>query len=394
MEVLTRHAFNNPSSTTSRKALRCLANAMLLKPATRQTFVDLKYESKACDLLKNDNRDDEFLVSRIIFLTTYDTSIDIEALIDRHHLAENITENLARHSTHYGEKKNKVQADPMEDMALIETLKLLFNISHFCPQRCQAFTPAIPYILSILRQRQITPHKPLEAPFGPLINSLINLDLKDAEAMHALFPKNNPRIHSERFIEVLDLAIQSYKEDELDHQVSPLLTLMHKIYDLAPVDVKIYMNSLILPNDDDRKQPLGRTETLSSRLLRLSTCPVAPQLREGISSLLFEMSGKDAQKFVQNVGYGYASGFLFQHKVPVPDKALDTWSTSGNGGKSSSSLHGKQINPITGQDIDFEPKYGGPEMTKAEKEREAEKLMVLFERLVATLSNLLGALLM
>jgi hypothetical protein len=357
---------------------------MLLRPATRQIFVDLKYESKASNRLKHDNRDDEFLVSRILFLTTYDTNIDIMALIDQHHLADNIIQNVSRHASQYDEKKKKkLQADPMEDMALTETLKLLFNISHFCPQRSQAFTHAIPHILTILCKRQITPSKPLEAPFGPLINSLINLDLKDAEAIHTLFPKSNPKINSERLIEVLDLAIRSYKEDELDQQVSPLLTLMRRVYEFAPTDVKVYMRSLILPNDDDRKQPLGRTETLSSRLLRLSTSPVAPQLREGISSLLFEMSDKDARKFVQNVGYGFASGFLFQHNLPVPDNALDAWSTTNSDGKSSSSLHEKQINPVTGQAVDFEPKFDGPEMTQAEKEREAEKLMVLFERYIA-----------
>lgn len=364
---------------------------MLLKPATRQIFVDLKYESKACSRLKHDNRDDEFLVSRILFLTTYDTNIDIEALIDKHHLAENIAQNLSRHAMHYDEmKKRKLQAGPMEDMALIETLKLLFNISHFCPQRSQAFTPAIQHILTILCKRQITPSKPLEAPFGPLINSLINLDLKDEEAMHALFPKNTPKVFSERLIEVLDLAIRSYKEEELDQQVSPLLALMHKVYELAPTDVKICVKSLLLPNDEDRKQPLGKTETLSSRLLRISTSPVAPQSREGISSLLFEISDKDARKFVQNVGYGFASGYLFQHNVPVPDNALNTWSTGGSDGKTISSLREKQVNPITGQAVDFEPKSDEPEMTRAEKEREAEKLMVLFERYVTALINVQG----
>jgi hypothetical protein len=364
---------------------------MLLKPATRQTFVDLHYESKACSRLKNDNRDDEFLLSRILFLTTYDTNIDIEALIDQHHLAEIITQNLARHAAHYDEKKEKLQNDPIEEMALVETLKLLFNISHFCPQRSQAFTPAIPHILTILGKRQIIPSKPLEAPVGPLINSLLNLDLKDAEAMHALFPKVDPTFNAARFVDLLDLAIRSYKENELDQQVSPLLTLMRKLYEVAPTDVQSYMKTLLLPSDSDRKQPLGRTETLSSRLLRLSSSPLAPQSREGISSLLFEMSDKDARKFVKNVGYGFASGFLFQHNVPVPENALDAFSTTGSNGGSSPTLHEKQINPITGQAVDFEPKFEGPEMTKAEKEREAERLMVLFDRYVPTVISLTSA---
>jgi hypothetical protein len=83
---------------TSQSALRCLANALLLRANTRQIFVDLGYEQKACNKLKNDNRDDEFLVSRIIFLTTYNSNVDIEKLIDQYHLAENICLNISRRS--------------------------------------------------------------------------------------------------------------------------------------------------------------------------------------------------------------------------------------------------------------------------------------------------------
>ena len=39
---------------------------------------------------QNDNRDDEFLISRILFLTTYNTNLDFERLIDQYHLADNI----------------------------------------------------------------------------------------------------------------------------------------------------------------------------------------------------------------------------------------------------------------------------------------------------------------
>jgi hypothetical protein len=364
---------------------------MLLKPATRQIFVDLHYESKACSRLKNDNRDDEFLISRILFLTTYNTKIDIEALIDQHHLAEIITQNLARHAAHYDGKKKTLENDPMEEMALVETLKLLFNVSHFCPQQSHAFTPAIPHILTVLGKRQIIPSKPLESPFGPLVNSLINLDLKDAEVMQALFPEIDPKFNTARLVNLVDLAIRSYKEDELDQQVSPLLTVMRKVYEIAPTPVQSYMKAVLLPSDSDRKQPLGRTESLPSRLLRLSTSPVAPQSREGISSLLFEMSDKDTRKFVQNVGYGFASGFLFQHNVPIPENALDAFSTAGGDGGSSSSMRENQINPITGQALDFESKFDGPEMTQAEKEREAERLMVLFDRYFKKLFSLTSA---
>jgi hypothetical protein len=343
-------------------------------------FVDLHYETKACIRLKHDNRDDEFLVSRIIFLTTYNTNVDVGALLEQHHLGEIINQNLHRHATHYdAKKKKKLKVDPMEDMALVESLKLLFNLSHFCPQRSTDFTPAIPHILAILQKRQVESDKPLEAPFGQLVNSLINLDLTNSEAIHALYPKSDPKLNAERLIQLLNLGIQSYKEDELDQQASPLLTLMRKVYELAPIDVKRYIKSILLPNDDDRKQVLGRTETLASRMLRLSTSPVAPQLREAISNLLFEMSDKDARKFVRNVGYGFASGFLFRNDVPVPENALDAWSTGDSDARSSSSSNRKQFNAVTGQDIEFE-NIEEPKMTKEEKEREADRLMVLFDR--------------
>jgi hypothetical protein len=42
----------------------------------------------------------------------------------------------------------------------------------------------------------------------------------------------------------------------------------------------------------------------------------------------------------------------------------------------------KPVNPITGQFLDMQKFADAPEMTEEEKEREAERLFVLFERLV------------
>jgi hypothetical protein len=374
---------------TSRNALRCIANALLLKENTRQIFLDLGYEAKACNKLKNDNRDDEFLVSRIIFLTTYGSNVDIEKLIDQHHLAENICLNISRHTKQYVNKQKKVkELDPMEDMALIESCKLLFNLTHFCPQRTRAFSPALQYILMILCKRPISASKPLEPPIGPLVNSLINLDLESKENIQTLFPKATPNINIDRLLEILDKSTHAYSDDELEHLVSPVLTLLRKFYDIAPADVKVHMQRHLLPSDTDRAQPLGRSESVPSRLLRLSNNPSTPQVRELISGLLFELSDKDATRFVQNVGYGFASGFLFQHNVPIPENALEAWSTSTSESQSeaqpSTTENGngnaRPVNPITGQHLESESVVELPEMTQAEKEREAERLFVLFER--------------
>lgn len=93
--------------------------------------------------------------------------------------------------------------------------------------------------------------------------------------------------------------------------------------------------------------------------------------------MLFELSGEDPTKFVANVGYGYASGFLMSQNIPVPQNATDSLAEGGG--------EGVRINPITGQRLDAETYVDeGPPMTDEEKEIEAEKLFVLFERLRAT----------
>ncbi|RDL40874.1 Uncharacterized protein BP5553_00853 [Venustampulla echinocandica] len=387
IETLTRHAFNSPSQATSRNALRCLANAMLLKADTRQTFVDLEYMSKACNKLKFDSWEDEFLVSRIVFLTTYDTNIDIEKLIDEDHLAESICSNINRHAKQFGPKPKKPK-EPMEDMALNETLKLLFNVTHFCAQRSGAFSQALLPILVILSRWPIPTPRPLDPPISPLINALINLDFESKESVSTLFPKSTPNIYVDRLLDLLDQATKTYTDDELEHSVSPLVTLLRKLYEVAPDDTKEQMRKSILPSSVDRQKPLGRAETLASRLLRLATNPATPQLRECTSSLQFDMSDKDARTFVQNVGYGFAAGFLFGHNVPIPENALEAWSTSGGetsgatASQESRGLEGK-VNLITGQFLDMEEKVE-INMTEEEKEREAERLFVLFERLKKT----------
>ncbi|KFY74383.1 hypothetical protein V499_05582 [Pseudogymnoascus sp. VKM F-103] len=80
IETNTRHAFNSPSFTTSRCALRCLANAMLLNPSARARFVELHYEKKLCQRLKNWNQEDELLPS-VVSLIHYDAvnlSLELE----------------------------------------------------------------------------------------------------------------------------------------------------------------------------------------------------------------------------------------------------------------------------------------------------------------------------
>ncbi|KAI0468429.1 guanine nucleotide exchange factor [Xylaria cf. heliscus] len=374
IEMLTRHAFNSPSSTTSRNALRCLCNALLLKQECRQMFVDLGYEAKACDKLKNDSRDDEFLVSRIVFLTTYDTNINLEQLIDKYSLAESLVKNLERHARHHSD--GQPTTEPMQDMALTETLKLLFNITHHCKQKTSSFTQSVPHIITILCKGSFRVNKPLDAPIGFLVNALLNLELEAKNLQSSLYPPAKPTILSDRLIGLLEQSRTTYKDEELENHVTALVGVIRAIHEHAPQDVQVSIRQKLLPTEADRKEVLGRSDSLPSWLLKNSTNPVAPRFRDTISDLLFDLSDKDASKFVENVGYGFASGFLYNKNIAIPQNASEAF--SNDAGSSS-----RPINPITGQFLDSERHTNLPEMTEDEREREAEKLFVLFQRLQA-----------
>ncbi|EFQ27810.1 guanine nucleotide exchange factor synembryn [Colletotrichum graminicola M1.001] len=375
IEILAKHAFTSPSNSTARAALRVLANSMLLNPTARQTFVRLGYEDLACKRLRNDSFDDEFLVSRVIFLTTYGTNIDLLALIQKHRLAEIIIGNLSKHAKLLTDREPKAPIDPMEDMALNETLKLLFNVSHYCPSEVDAFTGCIPHIIALLWKHDVPSDNPLNPPFNALVNALLELKLEDKDIQAFIYPKSELNMLAERLIEILDPALKTYPDNELEQLVTPLVGVLRRVYDGAPEEVKKYVRKTLLPTEEDRKEVLGRGSSLTSRLLRNSTNPLTPHLRDAISRLLFDMSDQDASKFVQNVGYGFASGFLFQNNIPVPASVSEVSST----GEAQ-----MPVNPITGQFVESEKHVDVPKMTEDEKIREAERLFVLFERLRKT----------
>lgn len=230
---------------------------------------------------------------------------------------------------------------------------------------------------------------PLQQPMNYLINALLNLDFSiDASGQstaNPMFPTDDQVRHVDGLITILDTSISFYKEEQLESLATPLVTLLQKVYVVAPPSVQKHLQAKLLPSNDERTKPLGRSDTFASGLLRLSTSPVAPNLRECVSSLMFELSDQNPTIFVRNVGYGYASGFLMSHHIPSPDtsNSRDSNNVNSDGeylGETLTHVDGQEINPITGQRKDMEPADSGPEMTDEEKEREAERLFVLFER--------------
>ncbi|KAJ5863939.1 uncharacterized protein N7529_005855 [Penicillium soppii] len=374
INTLVQYGVEGETPDVRRAALRCVANALLLDPKMRQVFVDTGYGGKLADKLKTDNSEDEMVTSRILFYATYDTTMDFENLIKGHALGDNVTYQLNRHAKQFPES-GRMPLSQMDELALTDTLKLIYNVSKIYPDLAASFSPSIPHILKIISRMDIS-EQPLDGLLGGLLNALSILDLGEKGGKvfdsSSLFPTFNENCNVERLITILDRAVSLYGPEELETKAIPLLYSLIAIHEVAPEDAQKYMRGLLLPEDGDRSLPIGQSDALSSRLLKLSTSHFA-NLKVAISELMFVLSGKDAETLTKNIGYGFAAGFLAARGIEMPQSDSEVHSATTDGAD-------VLLNPITGQRLDAEPTDDLPPMTQEEKEREAERLFVLFER--------------
>jgi hypothetical protein len=320
------------------------------------------------DFVQSGESHDEFLLSRIIFVLTYEKSAGLQQVVENSQLPQVVNRRIARHATRYSSSSDS-PSSPMDDSALTETCKLIFNVTHFSPDKSSAFSESVPHLFLILKNSRETP--PLKQPVASVLNALLNVDSESDVWKSSAFPQSNQREVATHLVAMLSTTVKNSPERELDTLASPLASFITKIYSSAPLEVQESMARAILPTDADRKQALGKGNSLSARLLRLSISPLHPVLKEALSNLFFLLSDSDPNKFVHNVGFGYASGYLVSRGLPVPASAQSDVDASG-----------APINPVTGQRLDTEMPDDLPPMTDEEKEREAERLFVLFERFV------------
>jgi guanine nucleotide exchange factor synembryn len=264
----------------------------------------------------------------------------------------------------------------MADNALKETATLLFNILYFDSSLQACFYNVEDPLFSIINT--VSEPQSLQQPLTAVIDALMGLDETFTAWTTAAYPPSNPTTSSSKILAILNSSIKKIPERDLETQALRLITLLLKFYTAAPDVTKSFLKKNLLPSDSDRKHVLGSSTTssssLSAELLRLTMSPSAPTLRDCIGHLLYELCDKDPAVLVDKIGYGLASGYLMRQGITLPEAHM--------GAAKEFSAGGVEINPITGQRRDAEPVIEEKPMTDEEKEIEAEKLFVLFERYV------------
>lgn len=145
----------------------------------------------------------------------------------------------------------------------------------------------------------------------------------------------------------------------------------------------------------DRQTPIHKLNNTTGRLIRSLTNIAFQQLKNCIGELFLVLMDEDGEYFqslsfahgtssnpviytqvnriIEYAGYGNLAGYLATRNLSIGPLSAATEPNSN-----------KAINPITGAYFDDETISAFDNMTMEEKEREAERMFVLFDRLNKT----------
>ncbi|CAG8513711.1 14176_t:CDS:2 [Acaulospora morrowiae] len=403
-KVLLYHAtilpntINAVDKPVSQEALTCIANALLLKESTRDLFDRYDGVLNVCQSLKDTTLSikTQFLISRILFLMTIKPSQTVVKLVDNFGIYDILYKSLCVHVSALSSRTPVTETSPItKAMVLNEQLKFLFNVMINYPkverdgrlneiQNSSKFEKLLQPVIDVVLKIPPPSPLPLGPPHSHAIHALLNFPV--APHKKIWFPPEKKSQQYELLDQLLEIlksmiftAIQGDPDSNIDRNskygvdfdevITPLVALLKKLAEEDELAKTMERNRL-LPDDVDRSKPLEKGDSISARLIRLMTSVMLPNLKDSVSELFFVLCDQDANVFIHHVGYGNGAGFLMSRNIMIP---------------STSSIYNsdKSINPITGQYFEDEPPSLS-DMTDEEKEREAEKLFVLFERLKKT----------
>ncbi|BGP16865.1 hypothetical protein JCM10213_007312 [Rhodosporidiobolus nylandii] len=156
---------------------------------------------------------------------------------------------------------------------------------------------------------------------------------------------------------------------KIEEILGPVMLLLRKMSMLG--EAQYVFRELLMPANLDRSKPLDRHPTLSGHLVRLLSSVLLPNTSFGVGEFIYNLCDRDPLTLVRAIGYGNASGFLQNRGELIPPPPGD---------EPAAGSKQRAVNPITGAyEEDADPDY--VPMSEEEKEREAERLYTLFDRM-------------
>lgn len=398
-------------NAVTQEAMKVIANGLLLVETTRDILTAGNADIIAAQVIRREDLSIEamFLLSRILFILTVTPRPSIMELVNKHHVVDSLQKSITRYTKEMKAASPALLLAPISPLSVLtEQLKLIFNLMVYYRQRdptaidtsadpqidtiAASFAPLISPLVQIITTIPIPKPIPIATPHSHAIHALINFPILPYQSQFVQHNNAGKIPLLDRLLDLLDSSLKLYKssllekqtfakgttplsDNELQETTSPLVVLLTNLA-IQDNEVREYILVQVIPESLDRSAPLEKADNLTGRCVRILHSSMST-LKDGMGELLFALCGSDANKLVAAIGYGNAAGFLLAKNILFPPPPADEHGTSV-------SADSRPINPITGQYIDPAAKSDLPEMTDEEKEAEAERLFVLFDRLNRT----------
>ncbi|KAG2208077.1 hypothetical protein INT47_010439 [Mucor saturninus] len=414
IRLLTSIAFDHDNNenikdtTSSREALKCIANCIHLNDSVKVFLEEQDIIGLCLLLMQSDDHlslETQFLTCRVLFFMTVNRPdlvsrlihANISAAIAKVYKVLNQNIELLENPTNLIDKDSPI--NPLTVTS--EALKLLFNLLLVDSRTTRGeegevgsseqnllpgtFEDCLNPVFRLLFNVPFSEPQPLVPPHSQAIHTLMQYPY---ETIARVWSKSPWAKQGEAccipiattLVELLDRSVHTLiphgdpddvnGSEQVDATLSPLLLVLRALAE-GDSSLSQYMAKRLLPNEKDRMVPVHEGFGLPAYMIRLMTSTMMPLSRDGACETLFVLCDKDATKLTQKVGYGNAIGFLVNKGIAME-------------APSSDDTEKEQVNPITGQYVSSEKQPELKDMTDEEKEREAEKLFVLFERLKKT----------
>ncbi|KAK7435959.1 hypothetical protein VKT23_019366 [Stygiomarasmius scandens] len=426
---LTKILIERNDINAASEALRCIANTMVLFPDARVTFIsdEVNGGEVAVSMLHGTTTPDLiFVLSRILFFTTVSQNAFVQSLVEDERENGRTAVDIIVSKLEFT-LASIMEGSKMGRDAMSELLKFAFNLLLHYPKMVESdpqtsiqdgtkvmgdfwsskLDGTLPPLLKIYHTLPSASSVPLDGPLTNVIHTLITIPISPSlrpiwfeeqngdhhdvlmrtfhllDSSFSLFFPSNTSPDDEKIRESFKQTLLSTSispDTSPDDLLTPLVVLCTRLC-LAEEECKNRIRDWIIPENLDRTDPLDERKDFLGRCLRLLGSVYHTGLKSAVGEMLFAVADQDATTMSTLFGYGHVAGFLFEKDFKSPPP-----SNTASSAPQASSADRREVNPITGTFVTEESKAKSPgdDMTPEEKEREMEKLFVLFDRLEKT----------
>ncbi|XP_054605148.2 synembryn-A [Nothobranchius furzeri] len=276
---------------------------------------------------------------------------------------------------------------------IIEVLKILFTITYITHKQEPSEDDAALYrhLVAILRlclMRKCMLPEDTDELQGHTVNLLSALPLQCLDVLLTvpLQPDSKQSLGVNMdCVHVLLMFMERRLElgEKIKEKLTPILNLLTESC-RAHRETRLYIRKHILPPLRDVSQRPEEGTTVKSRLVRLMT-HLDTDLKHCAADLLFVLCKENVRRFVKYTGYGNAAGLLATRGLLGGQRVSNSSSEAHYSSDSDSDTEEyrqakDRINPVTGR-VEAEQPDPMEGMTEEEKEEEAKRLIMLFNKL-------------